>query len=60
MRVRFLLLFLAVPVQAHAAVEGFVESFDGTGPYQTMGGMFDGLDVPGWNIDGDGKLEGGE
>jgi hypothetical protein len=59
MRVRFLLAFLTAPLHAHAAVEGFDESFNGTGPYQSIDGKFDGLDVPGWYIEGDGAIDGG-
>jgi hypothetical protein len=58
-RVRFLLVFLAVPFHAHAAVLGFDESFNGTGVYQTIDGNFDGLDVPGWEIEGDGQIDSG-
>jgi hypothetical protein len=50
---------LTAPLPAHAAVDGFVESFYGTGPYQSIDGKFDGLDLPGWYIESDGTLESG-
>jgi hypothetical protein len=40
----------------HAAIEGFVETFDGTGDYASVGGTFSGLDNPDWQIAGDGEL----
>jgi hypothetical protein len=59
MRIRLLLVFLAVPLQAHATVEGFVESFDGNGNFETIDSQFQGLDHPGWEIIGDGHFEAG-
>jgi hypothetical protein len=57
MRIRLLLVFLAVPLQARATVEGFVESFDGNGDFETIDSQFQGLDNPGWEIIGDGHFE---
>jgi hypothetical protein len=56
---RLLPLFLALPALAQGAVEGFGESFDGTGPFETVDGNFQGLDAAGWSIEGDGQLESG-
>jgi hypothetical protein len=58
-RIGFILVLLTVPLRAHAAVLGFDESFNATGPYPTVDGMFDGLDNPNWQIEGDGTFANG-
>lgn len=61
--VRWLMsLFLLVHLStADAEGEGFVETFDGTGEYDSRGLVYSGLDNPGWLItgDGDGELRDG-
>jgi hypothetical protein len=53
-------LFLVVLARfANASVEGFVETFDGDGEYETVNGTFTGLDNPEWRIGGDPELRDG-
>jgi hypothetical protein len=47
---RLLPFFFAVPALAHGAVETFVETFDGDGPYQSITNDLVGFDNPGWEV----------
>jgi hypothetical protein len=53
-------LFLVVVTRiGNASVEGFVETFNGDGDYETVNGAFSGLDNPDWRINGDGEFRDG-
>jgi hypothetical protein len=53
------LFFVVVTRIGNASVEGFVETFDGDGEYETVNGTFTGLDNPEWRIGGDPELRDG-
>jgi hypothetical protein len=40
----------------HAAIEGFVETFDGAGDYASVDGVYHGFDNPAWHVEGDGDI----
>ncbi|MFC1759873.1 hypothetical protein ACFL2H_14090 [Planctomycetota bacterium] len=42
----------------HAAITGFVETFDGNGPFTSMSGL-PGLDNDGWHVPPSGLVDGG-
>jgi hypothetical protein len=46
-------------VSLSSGMEAFIETFDGTGRYDTNDHAFSGLDTPGWWILGDGTLSDG-
>jgi hypothetical protein len=50
---------IATTCPAFASVDGFVETFNGDGEYQTINGRFTGLDNPDWAINGNGELRDG-
>jgi hypothetical protein len=61
MRLFHLLPFLlAMPSLSHGAVETFVETFDGNGPYESITNDLIGFDNPGWEVySDDGFADGG-
>ena len=60
-RICFLALMLTVSLcvnPLHATISGFVETFDGNGPFTSFSGL-SGLDNDGWNVPPSGLVDGG-
>jgi hypothetical protein len=58
-RFRLLLYFLAMPSLSQGAVETFVETFNGDGPFQSITNDLVGFDNPGWEVYSDDAFEHG-
>ena len=51
-----LLTLIVIPAAAIGAIEQFVETFRGTGPFSSLDGTIVGFDNPGWILDGNGSF----
>ena len=53
------LAFFLAAQRTDARIHGFVESFDGTGPYADTKGILTGFDNQNWTLSGDGQFQDG-